>query len=247
MLCSDSVSTGPIVSGILGAQESSYGLWWRGNFLHPSVEANAWDSQPRWHQNILWTLLGIAGGRRDQQQGTRVPWYHRVPDKGAPASPQVLTWSWLEMYIQAHPSLLSQTLRVARVCSHLPPGCSMAATWRSHSRLPRAPGNCPRLRVIVTPSDPHSSSSPRKVHADPMCSQGAGQACLDAVRPLSGPSMRSPPHSLAQLMGLPSWQAVRRKPAPHSITTQGWRHPCGLNCSQGLGFHCVSCTLCGQT
>lgn len=126
-------------------------------------------------------------------------------DRGAPASPQVLTWSWLEMYIQAHPGLLSQTLWVARVCSHLPPGCSMAATWRSHSRLPRAPGNCPRLRVIVTPLDPPSRSSPRKVHADPMCSQGAGQACPDAVRPLSGPSMQSPSHSLAQLMGLPSW------------------------------------------
>lgn len=126
-------------------------------------------------------------------------------DRGAPASPQVLTWSWLEMYIQAHSGLLSQTLWVARVCSHLPPGCSMAATWRSHSRLPRAPGNCPRLRVIVTPLDPPSRSSPRKVHADPMCSQGAGQACPDAVRPLCGPSMQSPSHSLAQLMGLPSW------------------------------------------
>lgn len=53
------------------------------------MEANAWDSQPGWHQNTLRdSSLGIAGGRRDWVTGTlQYPGTTGYQDRGPQAVP----------------------------------------------------------------------------------------------------------------------------------------------------------------
>ena len=60
----------------------------------------------------------------------------RVPGQGSPSqSPG----PYLELARNVYPALLSQTLWVARVCSHLPPGCSMGSNVEKPQQAAQSP------------------------------------------------------------------------------------------------------------